>query len=84
MSLAASQLCLTTRPLSEGLLTGAKENAVRGCIDRLQTLLARATKKRPVNPPNLLAGAGSGPANEPFVDEKTKFKQVKTNRVGFE
>jgi hypothetical protein len=61
-----------------GLLTEQQEYAVRNLLERLQALLATATKKRPLNPPNLLIGK-SGKANGQITsaaEEKAKLKQV--------
>ena len=60
-----------------GLLNRPQENAVMTCLDTLQSLLAVATKKRPLNPPNLVANklGGGGTTFEP-IDEKTRLKKV--------
>ena len=61
-----------------GLLTEQQEYAVRNLLERLQALLATATKKRPLHPPNLLIGK-SGKANGQIpsaAEEKAKLKQV--------
>jgi len=69
------------------LLTEQQEYAVRNLLERLQALLATATKKRPLNPPNLLIGK-SGKANGQITsaaEVKAKLKHVshslfKTNK----
>ncbi len=48
-----------------GLLQDTKEGAVRVALDHLTRLLRASTKKRPLQPPKLLAPP----------DEKTKLKQ---------
>lgn len=58
-----------------GLLSDQQELAVRNCIERLHGLLATATKKRPLDPPNLLIGKANG-QKDSVADGKAKLKQV--------
>ena len=50
----------------------SQEEAVKICIDKLNSLLICATKKRPDGPPSLLSGTGSDPGGNTSDREKLK------------
>ena len=54
----------------KGLLTPTQETAVKNTIEKLNSLLYSATKKRPDGPPSVLSGAESEKEN----NERDKLK----------